>query len=75
MNTIRWSQNVSYNPTAHTVIFLTNPKHGNEAMSLIEYYQELYPTKSWLDVATLAIPELARVEDKEDLKFYAMPER
>jgi hypothetical protein len=71
MASIRWPHNVSYNPSSHSITFFVQPKQGNTAISLIDYYRELYPKKSWLELAMLAIPELAGIQQKERLKFYA----
>ena len=72
MATIAWSRNVSYNPTTHSVIFHTVSKQGNTVIAQIDYYRELYPRKSWMELAVLAIPELARVRNKKLLKFYSL---
>lgn len=72
---VHWSHDVAYDPATNTVMFFADPKEGNEAMSMIDYYKELYPEKSWLDVASMAIPELQKVKDKDRLKFYATEER
>lgn len=71
---VHWSDDVAYDPTTNTVMFFADPQKGNEAMSMIDYYKELYPEKSWLDVASMAIPELQKVKDKDHLKFYATDE-
>lgn len=70
MAAIIWPHNVSYNPKNHSVTFITT-KQGNEAMSLLDYYRELYPAKSWIELVTLAVPELARIKNIRNLKFYS----
>ena len=72
MAAILWSHNVSYNPQRHEVTFFSIKQQGNKAIWLIDYYRELYPHKSWIKLAILAIPELASVRNKRHLKFYSL---
>jgi len=72
MATISWSHNVSYDPNTKKVLFVHTDTDGNEAESMIDYYRELYPAKSWQELLALVVPEFALVGDKNQITFYSL---
>jgi hypothetical protein len=38
----------------------------------MEYLEELYPEKTWLEIACMAVPELKYVKNMSAVRFYSL---
>jgi len=70
--TVVWKNNVTYETELHHVIFKRIKNARSEVELYMDYLEEMYPEKTYVEIAMIAIPELKQIEQVESLRFFSL---